>query len=124
MLRGRNFAKLFCPGAGNLTTLKNSRGSARGGCWCLELTDALCNDGSNKSIEDEVHFLFTCNWRKYKQLRENFFNKIINVVPNFGNLGSKQKFMYIISNENKTILTKFAIFVSLLTKEHEIAMTL
>ena len=43
--RDRNFAKIFCPGAGNLTTLKNSRGSAggggEGGCWCLELTDAL-----------------------------------------------------------------------------------
>ena len=33
----------------------------------------LCNDGSNKSIEDEVHFLLSCNWRKYKQLRETFF---------------------------------------------------
>ena len=27
--QGRNFAKIFFPGAGNL------------GCWCLELTDAL-----------------------------------------------------------------------------------
>ena len=40
--RGRNFAKIFCPGAGNLTSLKNSLGvSPGGGCWCLELTDAL-----------------------------------------------------------------------------------
>ena len=28
---GRNLAKIFCPGAGNLTTLKISRGSAWGG---------------------------------------------------------------------------------------------
>ena len=91
------------------------------------LQERICpsgNDGSNKSIEDEVHFLFRCNWRKYKQLREKFFNKIIDIVPNFRNLENKQKFMYIISNENKTILTKFAIFVSLMTKEHDIAMTL
>ena len=40
--RGRNFAKIFCPGTGNLATLKNSPGVSRGGgCWCLELTDAL-----------------------------------------------------------------------------------
>ena len=84
----------------------------------------LCNDGSSKSIEDEVHFLFSCNWEKYKQLREKFFNKIFNIVPNFGNLDNKQKFMYIRSNENKTILTKFVIFVSLMTKEHDLAMTL
>ena len=72
----------------------------------------LCNDGSNKSIEDEVHFLFSCNWRKYKQLRETFFNEIINIAPNFGNLDSKQKVMYIISNENKIVLTnsRFSYF--------------
>ena len=38
---GRNFAKIFCLGAGNLPTLKNSLGVRQGGCWCLELTDAL-----------------------------------------------------------------------------------
>ena len=38
--RGRDFAKIFCPGAGNLTALKNSPGVSPGGCWCLELTDA------------------------------------------------------------------------------------
>ena len=39
--RGRNFAKILCPGAGNLTTLKKfPGGQPRGGCWCLELTDA------------------------------------------------------------------------------------
>ena len=38
--RDRNFAKIFCLGVGNLTTLKNSPGG-EGGCWCLELTDAL-----------------------------------------------------------------------------------
>ena len=47
--RGGNFAKIFCPGAGNLTTLKNSPGVSpgRGGCWCLELTDASLLDNSN-----------------------------------------------------------------------------
>ena len=38
--RGRNFAKIFCSGAGNLTTLKKFPGGQPGGCWCLELTDA------------------------------------------------------------------------------------
>ena len=67
---------------------------------------------------------FICNWRKYKQLRGKSFNEIINIVPNFGNLDRKRKFMYIISNENKTILKNFAIFVSLMTKEHNVAMIL
>ena len=43
--RGQDFAKIFCPGAGNLTTLKRfPGGQPRGGCWCLELTDALGSD--------------------------------------------------------------------------------
>ena len=33
--RGRNFAKIFCPGAGNLTTLKNSPGVSPGGMLVL-----------------------------------------------------------------------------------------
>ena len=51
--QGRGFCLFFCPeaiisqkfsarGAGNLTTLKNSPGVSPEGCWCLELTDALC----------------------------------------------------------------------------------
>ena len=39
--RGCNFTKIFCPGAGNLTTLKKFPGGQPGGCWCLELIDAL-----------------------------------------------------------------------------------
>ena len=36
--RGRNFAKVFCPGTGNLTTLKNSPGEGMlvlGIDWCI-----------------------------------------------------------------------------------------
>ena len=43
--KGHNFTKIFCPGAGNLATLKNSLGVSPGGCWCLELTDALFGKG-------------------------------------------------------------------------------
>ena len=33
--RGRNFANVFCPGAGNLTTLKSSPGVSPGGMLVL-----------------------------------------------------------------------------------------
>ena len=33
--QGRNFEKIFCPGAGNLTTLKNSPGVSPGGMLVL-----------------------------------------------------------------------------------------
>ena len=33
--QGRNFAKIFCPGAANLATLKNSPGVSQGGMLVL-----------------------------------------------------------------------------------------
>ena len=35
----------------------------------------LCNDGSNKSIEDEVHFLFSCIWGNINNREKNFLMK-------------------------------------------------
>ena len=51
--RGRNFEKNFLPGGrefGYLTKIPG--GQPGGGCWCLELTDALRKerDFSNKSV--------------------------------------------------------------------------
>ena len=42
LLQGRNFAKIFCPGTGNLTTLKNFPGVSLGGGvlgsdWCINV---------------------------------------------------------------------------------------
>ena len=62
---GRNFAKVFCPGAGNLTTLKNSPEVSPGGCWCLELTDALSRKSEACWIENEMgsdEILITFMW--------------------------------------------------------------
>ena len=54
--RGRNFAKIFCPGAGNLTTLtKFPWGQpGGGGCWCLELTDTLVESRELFFLEAEI----------------------------------------------------------------------
>ena len=52
--RGRSFAKIFCPGAGNLTTLNKFPGG-QPGCWCLELTDALSpvhSKNRNKALKE------------------------------------------------------------------------
>ena len=62
--------KFFCPGAGNLTTLKNSPGvSPGGGCWCLELTDALCLrsfDAYDKNNNVNFKFDFCSTVKKLK----------------------------------------------------------
>ena len=34
-------------------------------------TCKLCYNDDSNQIEDEIHFLFDCQWRKYIALREN-----------------------------------------------------
>ena len=36
------------------------------------------------NIEDEIHFLFNCP--KYSSIRDDFFNKIDNRIPNYKNI--------------------------------------
>ena len=87
----------------------------------------LCNNainGVNKTIEDEVHFLFDCSWRKYTTHREKFLNEIHKMIAQVKNLGSRQKFLFILSCEDPNVIKKFAIFSAQLNKEREAAITL
>ena len=52
----------------------------------------LCNIDVNKTIEDEVHFLFDCSWRKYTAHRETFLNEIYKMIAQVKNLGSRENF--------------------------------
>ena len=53
---GCNFTKIFCPGAGILTTLKKFPEDQPGGgvCWCLELTDALAKYDLTAQISKHI----------------------------------------------------------------------
>ena len=72
----------------------------------------LCNNGVNKTIEDEVHFLFDCSWRKYTAHREKFLNEIYKMIDQVKNLGSRQKFLFIVSCEDPNVI-KSLLFLSL-----------
>ena len=84
----------------------------------------LCNNGVNKSIEDEVHFLFDCSWRKYIAYREKFLIEVYKMIAQVKNLGSRQKFLFIVSCEDPNVIKKFAIFIAQSNKEREVAMIL
>ena len=84
----------------------------------------LCNNGVNKTIEDEVHFLFDCNWRKYTAHREKFLHEIYKLITEVKNLGSRQKYLFIVSCEDPNVIKKIAIFIAQLNKEREVAITL
>ena len=85
---------------------------------------ALCNNSVNETIEDEVHFLFDCTWRKYTAHREKFINEICKMIAQVKNLGSRQKFLFIVSCEDPSVIKKSAIFIAQLNKEREVAITL
>ena len=83
----------------------------------------LCNDGLNGAVEDEIHFLFDCTWRKYHLHRVKFIEDVGKMVTSFNYLNTSQKFLYIVTCEDKEILIKFAIFITLMNKERERALT-
>ena len=84
----------------------------------------LCDDGTNSKIEDEVHFLFDCPWRKHILQRDRLIREIDRVVPFFKNMNSHNKFLFALSCEDSYITTKIAIFIDNMNKERESAMAL
>ena len=82
----------------------------------------LCDDGTNSKIEDEVHFLFDCPWRKYILQRDRLICEIYKVVPFFRNMGSHNKLLFALSFEDSYIKTKIAIFINNMNKERESAL--
>ena len=53
----------------------------------------MCNTGA---IEDEMHFVTICH--KFSQIRQNTFEKIQNICPNFNVLSTEDKFSYLMSS--------------------------
>ena len=57
--------------------------------------DRICWRCSLNCIENEEHFLLTCN--AYDQPRENLLLLFQELVPNFGNLALCEKFVFMMS---------------------------
>ena len=51
-------------------------------------------------VEDEIHFLTECIY--YKN-REEFFATVTNTIPNFHSLNSQEKFIFLMTQENKEL---------------------
>ena len=87
-------------------------------------TCKLCYNERLSQTEDEIHFPFDCQWRKYIALRENLIAEITSQVPQFYKLNNIQKFVYIMSSEDQIIVRKFSLFVTQMNKERDTAMSL
>ena len=76
----------------------------------LKMAARKCTKCNNDCDEDEIHFLFECS--KYNNIRSDFLDKIYKSCHNIQQLSNKQKFMWLMSNEDKTILIKLVNFVN------------
>ena len=79
---------------------------SRQNCLCQ-----LCYSENLQQVEDEVHFLFNCPWRKYISLRRNFISSMTKLVANFSKMNNNQKFIFTMSNENKEGISQFSMYV-------------
>lgn len=64
----------------------------------------------NKSVEDEIHFLMVCP--HYSLERQNFFDQVSQGNINFVKLTNRDKFIWIMSNEDKNIIINLVNFIS------------
>ena len=87
-------------------------------------TCKLCYNEDLSHIEDEIHFIFDCPWRKYMAFRENLIAEITSQVPQFHKLNNIQKLIDIMSSEDQTIARKFSLFLTQMSKERGKAMSL
>ena len=73
----------------------------------LYLSERLCM--SCHVIEDEEHFVTGCI--NNLDMRESLFNKIATKEPSFANLSNREKFIYLMSCNDRQILSWFGEFL-------------
>ena len=79
--------------------------------------DRICRRCSLNCIENEEHFLLTCN--AYDEPRNKLLLLFRQLVPNFRNLVLRQKFMFMMSNENLGLIKEIATFLEIAFKLRE-----
>lgn len=70
----------------------------------------LCTNCDLGKVEDEFHFILECP--KYDSDRLIFFNIISNECNNFCKLSQEDKFVWIMSNENKILIKQLGIYIN------------
>ena len=68
----------------------------------LNIEDRIC-DLCNANIEDEFHFLMNCP--SLLNSRTKYFNMIKKIKTNFNKLSTEGKFKWLLSNENKELIS-------------------
>ena len=81
------------------------------------LQDRKCERCSSGEVEEEYHFLFHCN--KLENDRNLLLKEIAKSCPNFKRLNSKDKLVWLMNTEEKSVLA--TDYSNIYYKEHEMA---
>ena len=68
-----------------------------------------CERCSSGEVEDEYHFLFHCN--KLENDRNILLKEIAKSCPNLKRLNSKDKLVWLMNTEEKSVFTTIATFI-------------
>ena len=74
------------------------------------LNDRTCTRCNSGDVEDEYHFLFQCV--KFNDDRNHLFQEITKSCPNFLTLNARDKLIWLMNTEDKSILTAACKFIS------------
>ena len=75
----------------------------------IERSERLCSNCSLGKVEDELHFLLECPL--YDIQRDDFFKDISNNCCNFINLNKSSKFLWLLTQENVTLMEKLGCYI-------------
>lgn len=76
----------------------------------LDREKRICHN-CNNGVGDEQHYLFICSHPTLITLRSKFFKEVTNIYPEFATIPQDQQVIYIMQNDNPTILTKLSSFL-------------
>ena len=72
-------------------------------------SERKCTNCSKGDIEDEKHFIVECPL--YENIGVNFFDKVIDLCPNFRYMDTSSKFVWLFTNEHEQVLKKLGSFI-------------
>ena len=87
----------------------------------LNVEDRICNL-CNANIEDEFHFLMNCP--SLLNCRTEYFNMIKKINTNSDKLSTEGKFIWLLSNENKKLISLTSKLLAELFKERKLLKSL
>ena len=81
----------------------------------IEPEDRLCTNCNAMTCEDEPHFVLKC--QKYNNYRLAFYNEIAIKYAYFKNMTDENKFIWLFSHRDKSIINSLGHFLSICLKE-------